>query len=89
MQNSVLSRLLPAQSLLSRPILNLLVQGVNMSSPSGANNGLSPTSFASNPLFQSLIRDNAELNLLKEMFKKYGFALRFAGGPVRDILQGR
>jgi tRNA nucleotidyltransferase/poly(A) polymerase len=36
-----------------------------------------------------LFRDNAELNLLKDLFQKYDYPIRFAGGPVRDILQGK
>lgn len=37
-----------------------------------------------NPLFDSLFTD--ELRTLEEIFKRYGYELRIAGGAVRDLL---
>ena len=59
-----------------------------MSSSSGESTA-SAASLSSDPLFQSLFKGNEELNRLKQLFEKYGYPIRFAGGPVRDLLQGK
>ena len=45
------------------------------------------STFAKNEIFRK-IRENAEFSQLTSIFRKHGFAIRLAGGPVRDIIAG-
>jgi tRNA nucleotidyltransferase/poly(A) polymerase len=50
---------------------------------------MSSSSLATSPNFIALLTSNPELARLRGVFDKHGFPLRFAGGPVRDLLLGK
>lgn len=46
------------------------------------------TSLKGNPIFEALQTD-ADFRCLRDLFDRHEFPLRLAGGPVRDILNGK